>query len=788
MFIATTALKKSKIINLLCIAMMMIGICLKAQAPEQQHLAQLNRFPGNKLLLLGKWTATERAVWNVLLDSEGIFEFDIKILETSGDEMQSAFSRTDSSEFDRWLSAKYVLRGSRWLVLDSFNQAIAHDAKLLAKDEFISRLESAGLKNPVKLLRDFLRIYPNHLEAKTDLLKQLRRRAIKLQSTYRDKNEGNKQLDPEADLLTWASLAQAVDDLFKGNWQGIEIPFFRAEEEDQPEQYSSTMKAVFARHIAKVEAALQVSPNIQSLWDVWAWMARSMENRDWKKFLLSLDAFTYTGSLHCPAPNVAVWLLKEAKAIGDWENVVELGKIGRNRWSYHGEEETIWIPGGWGMSSRRMPLEGYPIDTSFIPMLEGLLKLDRVEEANTIFEDILLLEGEAKREIMLKLAQSSGQSSLVQAWQTKVLDNSIPRLGGLWNAGGPTIIGFGIVWRGPIQFSKIHFQFVGREDANKLGWPKDGKRWALLDDNNRLVIEGEDELKEEPIFEALAKIGYKTPGELARMYLREHPSNTYAQYVLASELSIDAVLKMSQLDMDDNETLSDDLDYDLYSECAKIWRTYYENELVLNSQIQASNRLYQTTNSNLMREVAKVVLPRLETALQQQPMSDYLWGTWSTWRKIGGNTRSFASLLENLVPSPLVASGTFPPAKVMHDYYTECVAQERWADAAKLLLQPWERELARIDAINLNKGADFSYSIPLAQAWRIGKLLITALLKDGRIYEAEDVVEAWTSRGGKFENATDIIELAKKLEYMSLAVKWERLAEKNSDKSAGRVA
>ncbi|MCL1908245.1 MAG: hypothetical protein FWG12_02610, partial [Holophagaceae bacterium] len=580
------------------------------------------------------------------------------------------------------------------------------------------------------------------------------------------------------------SLAQAVDDLFKGNWQGIEIPFFRAEEEDQPEQYSSTMKAVFARHIAKVEVTLQASPNIQSLWDVWAWMARSLENRDWKKFLLSLDAFTYTGGLPCPAPNVAVWLLKEAKAIGDWENVVELGKNGRNRWSYPGKEEAIWIPGGWGMSSSRMPLEGYPTDTSFIPMLEGLLKLNRVEEANTIFEDILLLEGEAKREIMLKLAQSSGQTSLAQAWQTKVLDNSAPRLGVFWNAGGPTIIGCNIVWTGPIQFSKISFQFVWREeDTNKFGWPRDGKRWALLDDNNRLVIEGEDEPKEEPIFEALTKIGYKTPGELARMYLREHPTNTYAQYVLASELGIDAVLKMNQLDMNDNETLGNDLDYDLYSECAKIWRAYYENELVLNSQIQASKRLYQAINSNLMREVAKAVLPRLETALQQQPMSDYLWDAWSAWRKIDGNTRSFESLLENLEPSPLVASGTFPPAKVTQEYYTECVAKERWADAAKLLLQPWERELARIDAINLSKGADFSYSIPLAQAWRIGKLLITALLKDGKIYEAEDVVEAWTSRGGKFEDATDIIELAKKLEYMSLAGKWERLAEKNSDKS-----
>ncbi|MCL1908206.1 MAG: hypothetical protein FWG12_02415 [Holophagaceae bacterium] len=757
-----------------CLALMTANLCLSAQAPEQHFMAQLSRFPGNKLLLIGTWSAQEKVTWNKLLDEEGIFEFDITVLETTGTEIQPAMGRFDPAEFNKWLNDRYALRGSRWLLLDATNEAIAQGNSAITSEEFISRLERAGLISPVKQLRNFLRIYPDHLDARLDLFKQLRRRAIKLQSAEIKQNSGKQeQLGPEADLTIWASLAQEVDTAFQSNWRGIEMPFFRAEEEDQAEQYSPIMKSVFARHIAKVEVALQEAPTSQSYWNVWAWMARSLENRDWKGLLKSLDAFTYPGGHTCPAPNVAVWLTREARAIGDWEQVVRLAKSGVGFNRYPSEGERGWFPGGGMMvvSMQDTRIEGYPTDSSLIPMLEGLLRLNRLEEASAVFEDVLFFGGAEKRETMVNLAQSLGHTYMAQDWRTKAQDDSVQRYNTSSINTGPFIIMHNVREAIPQFLYKIQNYF---SSSYSLGWPQNETRWALFDERNRLVAEGEGTPKEELIFEALKKKGYKTPGELARDYLRNHPDNAFAQYVLAHDFLIDARSKMDSSNLDANEMLDDDLDYDLYGECAKNFRAYFEKESALNRPNNSVSMLYYATNSNLMRAAAKAILPKLEAALKQRPMSESIWGAWTIWRRVDGDVRPFTPLLESLVPSPLVGPGSFPPTSVMNTYYSECINQERWAEAAKLLRQPWERELASLDSRNRRDGGNYYFA---GDTWTIGKLLISALLHDGKLRDAEDVVDAWTSRGGKFENVTDIIELAKKLEYESLADRWKRMVQ-----------
>jgi hypothetical protein len=311
--------------------------------------------------------------------------------------------------------------------------------------------------------------------------------------------------------------------------------------------------------------------------------------------------------------------------------------------------------------------------------------------------------------------------------------------------------------------------------ADVFGWPKGEERWALMDMTGRLALEGKGPLSED-IFEALEKMGYRSKGELAREFLRDYSSNAYAHYVLASDLSFNARLKIIASNLHTVE-LSYDQDYALWGDCAKEWLTWYENDIALNTTLTSG--FIQGTgesdifaaNSNLMKAASERIIPRLESALKQQPMSVYLWGAWIVWRRANGNTRPFAPLLAELAPSPLVPPGSFPPPVLMDVYYRELTSQEKWSEAAKLLRQSWERDLGIVDVGVKQRGrASFH-----PQTWITGKLLISALLRDGRASEAESVVEAWVSRGGQFINATDIIELAKQLGYTGLADKWEKM-------------
>ena len=777
----------SILIYLGCFVSTNIHLYPYSQVPEQQYISRLQSFSGNKLLMMGSWSAHEKTAWDALLDEESIYDFDIKTLVTSDRGLQSNWSSFDPSDIDRWLRDKYAHRSSRWVILNAQNQAVAHGINIPKADELTLQLEKAGLVSLTKQLQSFLREYPDHLEARTEILQHIRRRAKKLTTQKIHSISGTESLqplDPETDHVIWGSFAQAVDEIFRFNWQGLVIPFFRVEEDVQIEKYSPTMKAVFARHIAKVETALIEAPISQSLWDIWGWMARSMENRDWKKLLNNLEVFSYPGSPTCPAPNVAVWLTREAKVANDWEQVVKLAKSGMKFYRYPdkggGGGETAWFPGQGTavVITSEEVIDGYPINSSFMPMLEGLLRLNRLEEANNIFEDILFYGGMDKREAMVNLASITDRPSLAQEWRTKVLDTSVPRHRSLRFSGMPTIVRYNARGHTPQSLEKIPSFGIGeKRTPDDFGWTGPEERWALLDKNDRIVVEGEGNPHEGQILQALKAMNYKTPGELAREYLRDFPDNALAQLILAYELCTDARIKTNSINLNATDVLEDNLDHQLFGECAKLFLAIYENKSALHLCMNISNSyIYQASGSNLMKAVAKVILPKLEAELQQQPMSPFLWKHWMAWRHVGGNIRSFALLLEDLVPSPLVAPGQFPPIDVMNEYYNECVSQERWSEATRLLREPWERELATLDnMVKQGSNINFSSYYRKWQTWQTCKLLITALLHDGKSSEAGEIVVAWTSRGGKFENASDIIELARKLSYKTLADTWEKM-------------
>ena len=776
------------------IAVLMIHyLPASVQTLEQSYIDQLNRFAGNKVILLENWTGSEIAAWNHLLDEDGIFEYDIKIIQPSDWSSDVDKRLMDPLGFEQWLANKYALRKPRWILLDASNQLISYGTDILDSKELIFRMEKVGLINPINQLRNFLKIHPDHLEARSDLLRQLRRRAVKL--TEQEIRMAGILTDPsnqtckisadmdiknelnlETDLIIWASFAYEVDKTFMGNWHGITIPFFRAEYETQVEKYSPTMRAVFARHIAKIESALREIPTSNSMWDIWGWMARCLENRDWKKFLKGMDAFSFPGGQTCPAPNVAAWLAREAMAAGDWEQVVELAKIAVEFYGYPGETRSVWFPGGWGAFSSFDGIKGYPYTSAFLPLIEGFLFLGRVEEAHTVFEDVIFFGGEGLRKPLIELAKKAGYSNIADDWNSHKPDMSVPRLNWLYALGAPSIVWHNRSLGKPYALSDIPLLGISGESCmDTFGWKAEEERWALLDETARLVLEGQGPLVEELVLETLEEMGYRSRGDLAREYLSNHLSDAYAHYVLSRDIGLNVNVKTGQSGLNAAEPLEYEHDYFLWGECAKNWLAFYENETALNGLMPDHSffdgHINNVNNSNIMKSAAEKILPKLEKALQQRPTSSFLWQSWLAWRHVAGNERPFAPLLEVLVPSPVVQPGSFPPPMVMDVHYRECVAQERWLDASKLLTQPWERDLSIID-MEIKRGIKPRYN---PQTWTTGKLLIEALFQAGKISAAENVVEAWTSRGGQCTDLAQLIELAKELDYKGLAEKWKQM-------------
>jgi hypothetical protein len=755
-------------------ALAAIPFCLSAQAPEQAHLDQLARFKGNKVLLLGTWSVVERKAWERLVAEEGLFEQDLALVD-SASWAGNPMGYGDPAGFEAWLRGRYGLGASRWVLLDNANRAMAFDITTPKAPELAAQLESNGLSSPLRQLRSFLATHPDHLDARADLLKELRRRSLKVA-----KGDGKSDLGAEADLIAWAPFASAVDTAFKTDWQGLVLPFFRVEQ-DQPERRSPLMKAIFTRHIRAVEAALRENPTRESLWNLWGWMARSLGDRPWQKFLTNLDPFLYPGGPTCPAPNVAVWLTKEAMAAGDWEWVAELTAMSQGLSAIPVEVASNWMPGLFLRQTTYQSLKGFPEESSYAPRLEALLRLKRQDEAQRVFEDLLLSRGVGSALVAAEAARRAGENGLAREWAMGRLPQPVAFSHPVrW--GRPQLV-VRANWDDPYlrrlsdlsQDLKpvLETRFLGIGTSESLGWNGEEHRWAMLDGRGRVLVQGKALPKVEILQTALDKMELKSRADLAREFLRRHPGHPEASRVLAIESGQEAARQMSGDDK--GPKLDPEADAKLWSECAQAWSAYYKDadawkapetlEGGFDGWVSSAKR------SPLMRDIAVRALPKLEAALEREPMSRFLWNTWLFLRDIEGESRAFAVLLARLEPDPMTAPGTFPPASVMNTWLEDCQQTGRWGEAAKLLRQPWERDLARIDTEqNVKQNAK-----PDPRAWNTGHMLVKALLQDGRASEADEVVNAWAERSGTFTELEPLSQLAKQLGHETLAGKWEKL-------------
>jgi hypothetical protein len=205
----------------------------------------------------------------------------------------------DATEIKQQLK---ISLGSNWVLVDSNGFAIAQWGALPSSEAISAALQKAGLRNPIKVLREFLKQHPGHLSARIDLLTRLRAiaekrtiRTLKLNAITADElhpgqhgiteytytwlnidsviaKYADKELAAKDDIEIWGPYAQEMDMVFNtGEWRMIR-DFIQPWRQIPLEACSPTMAALYRRHLPKVAEALRERPSYEYLWHTYAWL------------------------------------------------------------------------------------------------------------------------------------------------------------------------------------------------------------------------------------------------------------------------------------------------------------------------------------------------------------------------------------------------------------------------------------------------------------------------------------------------------------------------------------
>jgi len=297
---------------------------------------ELTRHKGNKIVLLGDWKTEDNNKWKEVIDSDGIYEHGFTLLDRSNLKYGAfvpdrARNRNIAEAFETWFRRQYGLNsGARWALLDLENKLITSGVNTPGASELERFLDQRGIKSPLRILHDFLHENPDHLDAKTDLLKEIRHRAL-----HKMPVNITEELDTASDLRIWGIFAAETDRVFSGSWLGVDLDFFRPDSE-QPEQHSNLMRAVFRKHISKVESSLKIEPINNRLWNIWAWMVCGLPDYRWDVFVNSFEPVTFKKSdilsldISIPSYEVSVWIVEKARAKKDWDTVIKFAQMARH--------------------------------------------------------------------------------------------------------------------------------------------------------------------------------------------------------------------------------------------------------------------------------------------------------------------------------------------------------------------------------------------------------------------------------------------------------------------------
>ncbi|MCL1893339.1 MAG: hypothetical protein FWG02_03740 [Holophagaceae bacterium] len=734
--------------------------------------------PNYKVILLGEWASADKAIWRRTLDAEGIFEYGFTLFDRAAyGRTPQGLSNSGVEMFERWF---YQFSGTphatKWAVLGMDNRLIASGTKALDVKEFSDLLDRNGIESPQRIIRAFLQKHPDHIDAISDYLREVRRRAIsRLSTNATTESETEKDLNKETDLKTWGVMAAEIDRIFNGQWGGMALGFFRPDLL-QPECFSPLLRVSFTRQISKVEVALQEQCDNEDLWDIWAWMARCLPDYKWERFLKIVDSL--------PSPKVCAWLVAEARSKSDWNTVIDLSNRAKLYFLVDREERHTWIPGGQQDSYASVNIiKDWPLKSAYIPRLEALLRLGRIEEAHNVFDELIRMEPDfSKNNVKLaaEVARLADMEDVAILWERGEQVNKLPHLG-MYSVGS----GFLVLGEDSDDYVKEFRERMKGQDReariipNKpskdprlepMGWrDEDGHRWAFIDHTLLAIAEGREIPSADEMQRIISRL-YPNYIEERRQKIRENQGDYNSMLRLAFNL----IWRNTRAMASETYTipLSDEEDDALWGETARLLNRVLTNAPHLLIDLPfVFKPPAGIERSQLLKALSTRYLKEIESNLRKKPSSDNLWFQWIFWSAVEDGSSDIAPLIEAIEPSPFAVPGTVPPYFVFDHYYNECWQKGAWHKVIELLKTPYERQKLRIDEARIK---DPNYKITDTKFGEsVVSPYIIALLNDGKSSEAIEVFEEWTERGGTFANPLKLIEAAKESVSERLARDWE---------------
>jgi len=351
---------------------------------------------------------------------------------------------------------------TRWAVLNSKEQCLVSGRTIPKANDFAQALAAKGVQSPIRVLREFLKTHPDHLDARLELLslqqKSAERRTraalgleledqpdnsimIALQGAVAEILDNSKPesipadkiLDTALDLQIWGAYAESLDRMMTGDdWIACGLNF--KNNGMLLEVCSPLLKVLYKRKIGQVEAALERAPVSNNIWSVWIRMADVIGNRSIQAVVDSLTQQP-GGAFSSWPKSVKKKLIDEARDNGSWNYVADclwgeyensprqssyfnMGSDGPNS-SQDNEVikyvyDSIWTD-EW--------------DTLFGPLLEALVRMNDLGRADAIINALRERQrrGWWSETQMLKavaLAKRCDRPDIAQSWSAYLTENN----------------------------------------------------------------------------------------------------------------------------------------------------------------------------------------------------------------------------------------------------------------------------------------------------------------------------------------------------------------------------
>jgi hypothetical protein len=691
-----------------------------------------------------------------------------------------------------------------WVLLDGQGELLAADGSLPEAEALAQILEAAGLRSPVRVLQAFLGAHPDHAEARLDLVRALRPR---LRARLAELEPG--ELAPDTDARIWGPMAQELDLLFRtADWSSLGLNLDRdLQLKDRPERFSPAMRALYRRHLPQLQADLLRCPQNPPVWFNLLRMDQVLGEQTLLATLAAVPWFQVrpTEAAQLPYGPMAQALHREAVRTGAWRQAmtVELAlwrQLVRPKLCFFGKAGLL--PPGAGPEARQPWLlaERETIWSQLLaPLIEAMVRAGAEGEVPGLLGELdASWGGIAWPNRFQRLARTLGRPDLARVWLAAVRQSApegvLERLPG-WDrvllvqgqpqapkepgaAPPPTRAAYARPFRR--LGMTLGLQLAPPAWRRLLGWNGTQPRWALVDGQGQILLQGEQLPAPEPLMADYRARGLPVDLDQVLTFRQDHPEHLGA---LAAEVRIRGVIASAHR----AERWASATSERLGGAETEAWQAYVRAmESLLQDPMGTCPGLLRTAQvqvpgpdaweaeagSQGLDALAARLLPRLEADLARRPSGQELWWLWLAFAPYQG--RSMAALLEAMAPSPVTPSGAWPSHGILAAGAASLRNAERWQEVVDLLQPRWRERAAAFQQQQARPGARYGFS--LDWSWELTRPLLEALLHLGQTQDADAILEALDAAGGRRPGAQalrPLCDLARELGLDSWARRWQ---------------